>query len=168
MCIQRKKRINNVQRKNQSGKVIAMKKMIDGKRYDTSAARKIGYGMTNEGSIKCLYVKRNAEAFLTDGKTAEPITHKNAMQWAIENHLSTEYNAAIKYAESEKKQISIYLTVENERNLELLSAQWEMSRSEVIDSMISTAMDKLRIEENSKLQVLQELQLKIKSKDKGQ
>ena len=95
-----------------------MKKIINGKKYDTETAKEVGY-WSNGGSWRdfshvqeTLYRKKTGEYFLfgeggpqtryavstgqnswTGGEKITPLTHENARQWAEEHLDGDEYEA---------------------------------------------------------------------------
>lgn len=70
-----------------------MKKIIDGKRYDTSLARFVGQFEVEPGRFEILYRKRTGEYFLHweigDDGFLSPLTYAEARRWA-ESHMDAD------------------------------------------------------------------------------
>ena len=137
-----------------------MKKQIGGKRYSTTAARKIGYGEDDKGVLGCLYVKRNGEAFIVDGaKKVVPLEEEEALLWARENNLIVPYVAALDYAINDKQQISVYLTDFALSSLKKLCDLWETTQSEAVEKLLQDGFERATEVERVKEQLLKELDM---------
>lgn len=138
-----------------------MKKQINGKKYSTQAAQKIGYGLSDKDELECMYVKRNGAAF-TIGKTNNitPLTEEQALIWARRNRLIVQYVAAVDYAINDKKQVSIYLTEHAQANLRKLCDLWNTSQSETVEKILQDSTERAEETERIKEQLLKELELK--------
>ena len=110
-----------------------MKKIINGKRYDTSTAKEIG-NASYSGSVtdfqwwdETLYLKRTGEFFIageggpmsayarstgqnswSGGKAIEPLTLEEAQEW-VEKHLDADEYEKLFEVEEDKTLISIWL-----------------------------------------------------------
>ena len=138
-----------------------MKKQINGKKYSTQAAQKIGYGLSDKDELECMYVKRNGAAF-TIGKANNitPLTEEQALIWARRNRLIVQYVAAVDYAINDKKQVSIYLTEHAQANLRKLCDLWNTSQSETVEKILQDSTERAEETERIKEQLLKELELK--------
>ena len=142
-----------------------MKKIINGRRYDTETAKKLGYwdNKLYEDLNFCsetLYQKSNGEYFLhceggantryarsidsnswAPGEAIRPLTPQAAAEWG-EAHLAVdEYESVFGVPEddSDKKTVSIRLTSKADAILYRLAAEWDVSRSEVVERLLTTA-----------------------------
>lgn len=138
-----------------------MKKIIDGKRYDTEASKKLaevgGRDGTFRWSREALYQKRTGEFFLfgeggaaskyarqvgysewAPGERIMPLTVEEAMKWAEENLDADEYESIFGEAEEEPgRSIATYsLANTTIKRVAELAALWGCSKSEVIDRLI--------------------------------
>lgn len=137
-----------------------MKKQIGGKRYSTAAARKIGYGEDEKGTLGCLYVKRNGEAFIVNSqKEVIPLEEEDALLWARENNLIVQYVAAIDYAVNDKQQVSVYLTDYALSSLKKLCDLWETTQSETVEKLLQDGFERATEIERIKEQLLKELNM---------
>ncbi len=108
-----------------------MKKIINGKSYDTETAREIGsYKENQETGIsrlsETLYLKKSGEYFLhgvggantryavaaeqnwwTGGEKIIPLTYETAQKWAEENLTADEYEAAFGVVEDDETQVTL-------------------------------------------------------------
>lgn len=109
-----------------------MKKIINGKKYDTETAKQIGV-FANAGSWRdfehieeALYLKKSGEYFLhgeggpqtkyavsegqnswTGGQKIMPLSYDNAKEWAEENLTADEYEAAFGVVEDDETQVTL-------------------------------------------------------------
>lgn len=138
-----------------------MKKQINGKKYSTQAAQKIGYGLSDKDELECMYVKRNGAAFtIGKAKNITPLTEEQALIWARRNRLIVQYVAAVDYAINDKKQVSIYLTEHAQANLRKLCNLWNTSQSETVEKILQDSTERAEETERIKEQLLKELELK--------
>lgn len=110
-----------------------MKRIINGRRYDTETARLLGvatYGICTDFAHWCeeLYVKRTGEYFLygqggpmskysqsvgenqwTGGQKIVPLTLKEAQKWAEKYLSADEYEAIFGAVEEDKVQVSTWI-----------------------------------------------------------
>lgn len=137
-----------------------MKKQIDGKRYSTAAARKIGYGDDKNAQLGCLYVKRNGEAFIAQKEDKiKPLTETEALEWAKDNRLIAQYVAALDYAIADKKQLTVYITEFAISSLKKLCTLWGTSQSEAVEKLLQDGFERAAEKEQMKEQLLKELEL---------
>ena len=141
-----------------------MKKIINGKKYDTETAKEVGrwyndqnYNDFNSFSEK-LYRKRTGEFFLfgegnANTKYAEnignnswgsgeeiiPLSFEKAMSWAEKNLSSEEYEESfgeIKEDES-KRVVGISLTVAAHEKIKRMASETGISISELLENFIT-------------------------------
>lgn len=137
-----------------------MKKQIGGKRYSTTAARKIGYGEDESGELGCMYVKRNGESFLAlKSHDLKPLTEEQALKWAKANRLLSQYTEAVDYAINEKRQVSVYLTEIALQSLKKLCKLWGTSQSEALEKILQDGYTRAVETERIKEQLLKELEI---------
>ena len=139
-----------------------MKKIIDGKRYDTSTAKAVGcdsYSNRRDFHFweETLYQKRTGEFFLhgeggaaskyaeacgqnewCGGEMLIPLTFKAARDWAEEHLSADDYEAVFgKVAEDDSKRlISLNLPATAADTLKRLAAETGKSQSELVAEMI--------------------------------
>lgn len=143
-----------------------MKKIINGKRYDTETATQVGYwenmaDIRNFGYVcETLYRKRGGEHFLHGeggastkyaksyglnewgfGERIMPMTHEEARQWAEEHLECDEYEAEFGEAPEDDERATVYATVsaEAKRKLERMALEQGKTQAEVLESIISAA-----------------------------
>ena len=143
-----------------------MKKIINGKRYDTDTATEVGYwqnmGDTRDFHYICetLYRKRGGEYFLHGeggamthysqsygtnswgfGERIMPLTPKEAQEWAEEHLEADEYEAEFGEAPEDDERATIYATVsaEAKRKLERMALEQGKTQAEVLESIITAA-----------------------------
>ena len=144
-----------------------MKKIINGKRYDTDAAKLVGEAQSTVGRNDShfwreeLYRKRTGEFFIygegggmtkyakavdlnswTGGEAIRPISEEEAKQWAEEYLTVDEYEKWFDVeedVESGSTQTSINISKAAMNKLKVLADNSGLSRSKVIDELI---MDK--------------------------
>ena len=143
-----------------------MKKIINGKSYDTETAKKVGYWSNNRSFRdfnwveETLYRKKTGEYFLFGeggpmsryserignngwgaGSCIMPLTFAEATEWAEEHLDGDEYEAifgAVVEDES-KKTVAYSLTVKAIEKLRRMSEEQGRSASEILDAMILAA-----------------------------
>lgn len=143
-----------------------MKKIINGKSYDTETAKKVGYWSNNRSYSdfsyveETLYRKKTGEYFLFgeggpmsryaescgdnswgSGSRIIPMTYAKATKWAEEHLDGDEYEAifgAVVEDES-KKTVAYSLTVKAIEKLRRMSEEQGRSASEILDAMILAA-----------------------------
>lgn len=143
-----------------------MKKIINGKLYDTDTARLIGTWDNGESSLNCveegLYRKKTGEFFLhgiggANTKYAEslgsnswcgsekiiPLPYDEAQQWAEEHLTSDEYEAIFgEVEESEDRMtVTLSLSVATVEKAKRAAAQRGISLSAYVESMILAGLD---------------------------
>lgn len=142
-----------------------MKKVIDGKRYDTDTAQVCGecsYGYPGDFNhvSETLYMKRTGEFFLygeggprskyaesvsmnewTGGERITPLTEDEAKAWAEENLTGEEYEEIFTVEEPEdgKKIQSFSLSGKTIQKLTCLSRKHKVSRSSIIEELVKKA-----------------------------
>ena len=143
-----------------------MKKIINGKRYDTETATKVG-DWENMADIRdfhyeseTLYRKRGGEYFLHGeggamtrysesygnnswgyGERIMPLSHEEARQWAEEHLEADEYEAEFGEAPEDDERATVYATVsaEAKRKLERMALEQGKTQAEVLESIITAA-----------------------------
>lgn len=146
-----------------------MKKIVNGKIYDTSTAQEAGI-WSNSGSTgdfdwcrETLYRKKTGEFFLfgeggpmsryaescgnnswTSGSAITPLTYDAAMKWAEEHLEADEYeNIFGKVVEDDTKRTATYnLSVSAIETLRRMSQEQGRPASEILDEMILAAAKK--------------------------
>ena len=137
-----------------------MKKIINGKRYDTSKAKEIGYwsnNLSNHDFNHCdewLYKKRTGEYFLYGeggpmtryaervgdmwggGSEITPLSYEDARQWAEEHLDADEYEAEFEVIEDDKIVTSISLRPSTFQKLKAMSSEQNKPVGEIIDALI--------------------------------
>lgn len=137
-----------------------MKKIINGKRYDTSKAKEIGYwsnNLSNRDFNHCdewLYKKRTGEYFLYGeggpmtryaervgdmwggGSEITPLSYEDARQWAEEHLDADEYEAEFEVIEDDKIVTSISLRPSTFQKLKAMSSEQNKPVGEIIDALI--------------------------------
>ncbi len=138
-----------------------MKKIIDGRRYDTEAAKKLaevgGRDGTFRWSKEALYQKRTGEFFLfgeggaaskyarqvgysewAPGERIMPMTSEDAAKWAEENLDADEYEGIFGAVEEEEGRRTATFSLSNTtiRRISELASAWNCSKSEVIDRLL--------------------------------
>lgn len=142
-----------------------MKKVIDGKRYDTETAQLCGeaeYGNRSDfrWAHECLYQKRTGEFFLygeggalsayrkevslnqwEGGEKIIPLTEAGARKWAEKNLDGEDYEKIFTVEEPEegKKIQSFSLSGDVIAKLTQLSRDHKMSRSQIIEDLVKAA-----------------------------
>lgn len=141
-----------------------MKKIINGKRYDTDTAKELGWTSSAVGRNdfhfwkEVLYQKRTGEFFLygeggpasrysravglnewSGGERLMPLTLEEAMKWAEENLDGEEYESIFSLPEeTEERKVAAFSLSENTiSKIALLASSWKCSKSEVIDRLVS-------------------------------
>ena len=145
-----------------------MKKIIDGKKYDTETAREVGYWSNNRSysdfsyCSETLYQKRTGEFFLfgdggamsryaescgqnewTGGSHIEPLTYKAAQKWAEEHLDADEYEAIFGEVPEDNSTtvISIRLPADAAETARRAAAKEGIGIGEYITRLIKTAKD---------------------------
>lgn len=140
-----------------------MKKIINGKLYDTETAKRVGewnngcYGNFNY-CAENLYRKRTGEFFLygyggpmskyaesagnncwTDGCAITPLTYDAAKQWAEEHLTADEYEAIFGpvMEDESKNTLTLYMTATAIEKAKRAASQAGVSLSSYIESLIS-------------------------------
>lgn len=137
-----------------------MKKIINGKRYDTSKAKEIGYwsnNLSNHDFNHCdewLYKKRTGEYFLYGeggpmtryaervgdmwggGSEITPLSYEDARQWAEEHLDADEYEAEFEIPDDDKIVTSISLNPTTYQRLKRRAAAQNKSLGEIIDELV--------------------------------
>ena len=140
-----------------------MKKIIDGRRYDTEAAKEVARARSSVGRRdfhwweETLYQKRTGEFFLygeggpasrysqaiglhewTSGDRIMPLSIEEAKKWAEENLDGDEYEAIFGVVEEldERKVATFSLASSTINKIAELAVSWGCSKSEVIDRLI--------------------------------
>lgn len=142
-----------------------MKKIIDGKRYDTATAKKIGCdGYSNRSDFgfweETLYQKRTGEFFLhgvggpaskyaettgqnewSGGEKIIPLEFENARKWAEDHLEADEYESAFGPVEEDdsRRLISLSLPATAAETLKRLASESGKSQSELVTEMILKA-----------------------------
>ena len=145
-----------------------MKKIINGKSYDTDTARELaeywnGYGRSDfRWTIETLYIKKTGEYFLfgqggpmtkysessgglvTNGKEIFPLTLKEAKEWAEENIDGDTYEKIFGEVEEEEdveqqQQFAVLLPVTMLDNLKKKKAETGINISALIKSALRDA-----------------------------
>lgn len=142
-----------------------MKKIINGKRYDTTTAKEIGcdrYSNPRDFHFweETLYQKKTGEFFLfgeggAASKYAEscgqnewcggckiiPLTFETARKWAEEHLEADEYEAAFGAVEEDdtKKVVALSLPITAVEMLKRLAAETGKNQSEIVAEMILAA-----------------------------
>ena len=141
-----------------------MKKIINGKRYDTETAEKMAswdngmygsFGYVEE----TLYRKKTGEFFIygkggarsqyaelvgsnlwSDGSAIMPVSFKNAQKWAEEHLDGDEYEAIFGEVEEtdEKRTATFSLTEATIERIARIAADKGITKSEVIEQLIKT------------------------------
>lgn len=140
-----------------------MKKIIDGRRYDTDTAKMMGtdyYGMPNDFQYwqETLYRKQTGEFFLhgeggpmsryaeavgnnewSGGERIMPMSLEEAQKWGEEHLSADEYEEAFGVIEetTEKRTVTFSLTEATIKKITRLSGAWGCTKSEVIDRLVS-------------------------------
>ena len=141
-----------------------MKKLINGKRYDTDTAKECGTAYSKLGRRdfgyweETLYQKRTGEFFLygeggpasryavsagqnswSGGEKIIPLSAQNAMMWAEEHLEADEYERIFgEVTEDESKKVVTYsLPVSTIEKVKRIAAEQGISLSEVIERAIS-------------------------------
>lgn len=141
-----------------------MKKIINGKRYDTDTAKECGTAYSKLGRRdfgyweETLYQKRTGEFFLygeggpasryavsagqnswSGGEKIIPLSAQNAMMWAEEHLEADEYERIFgEVTEDESKKVVTYsLPVSTIEKVKRIAAEQGISLSEVIERAIS-------------------------------
>lgn len=142
-----------------------MKKIINGKRYDTDTAKECGTAYSKLGRRdfgyweETLYQKRTGEFFLygeggpasryavsagqnswSGGEKIIPLSVENAMKWAEEHLEMEEYESIFgEIAEDESKKVVTYsLTTATIDKVKRIAAEQGISLSEVVERAINT------------------------------
>lgn len=146
-----------------------MKKIINGRRYDTDSAREIGSASSGIGTDlqyweETLYRKQTGEFFIhgqggpasryaeavgtnqwSSGKRIMPVTLQEAQKWA-ENYLDAdEYEKVFGSIEnaSEKRTVNFSLTEATIERISRTAADIGISKSEVIERLVDGNLGKL-------------------------
>lgn len=144
-----------------------MKKIINGKRYDTETAKRIGYDCSNLLPRdfgyweETLYVKRTGEFFLygeggpmtryaeslgnngwTGGEEIIPLTPEKARAWAEEHLGADEYEGIFgEIAEDESRKVVTYsLPVATIEKIKKLSVERGISFSDVVAAAVENLL----------------------------
>ena len=145
-----------------------MKKIINGKRYDTNTAKlmatwenNVAYGNFRHYS-EDLYQKRTGEFFLhgyggpaspyakdaysggrTGGEAIVPISYAEALRWAEQKLTVDEYEEIFGVVEEDdsKKMVTFYISTYHHENLKRLGAETGRAMSDLIEIAIDDLMD---------------------------
>jgi hypothetical protein len=123
-----------------------MKKIINGKMYNTETAKKIGYDNDNPTGnwAETLYQKRTGEFFIQhwdiwNGDCITPISFKDAQKW-LEDHGSAEQYAAVfgePNEDAEDVLLGIRVTAAAAAKLKLKAAETGKTQSAILNELIS-------------------------------
>lgn len=140
-----------------------MKKIINGKLYNTDTAKQVGSCWWNEaqaGSFESvnetLYVKKTGEYFMegnggpmtkyaerdgsnwSGGSAIIPFTIAEAREWAEEKLSADEYEAEFGeiIEDDNKKVVSMYLTISTAEKIKRMAAEQGISVGEVVERLI--------------------------------
>lgn len=121
-----------------------MKRVINGRRYDTDKATLVGETMFGEPgeagyTRQSLYRKRGGEYFArTQGPytldAIVPLTHKEAREWVMDNKGMALYYEEFKSEGLKTINVSIPLSVV--RKLDVIADTMDLSRGKVIEDLI--------------------------------
>lgn len=140
-----------------------MKKIINGKTYDTEKAAEVfvrDNGVSGIGSIKeTLYRKRTGEFFLhgeggADTKYAEqdgsawkagsaitPMSFNEAKEWAEEYMPAEEYEVAFESADEGKRVVNFVLDAADDEDLKRIANYRWMSKSDLLREIVAEAIE---------------------------
>ena len=138
-----------------------MKKIINGKRYDTDTAKEVGYFSRNPGQLdaltETLYRKNTGEFFLhgcggpqtryanadglsgwSSGERILPLSITEAKEWAEAHMTAEEYEAVFEINEEsvDKKVVTFSLPQWAIDKIAAHAAEWQVSKSEVIERLL--------------------------------
>ena len=143
-----------------------MKKIIDGKVYDTDTAKKLGewdngggwsdfhhieetlyrkktgeYFLFGEGGAASKYAKAEGQNSWTPGSRIMPMTFAEARKWAEENLDADEYEDFFGEVQEDdsKVLVSVYIRKDAAEKLKRLAGESGMSQSELIQKFIEEA-----------------------------
>ena len=142
-----------------------MKRIIDGKRYDTSTAEEIatsthGYKMEFSYYEETLYCKRTGEYFLYGyghgeskyakqvlgdwgpGEDIVPMTYEQARQWAERNLEADEYErefGEVPESEGEDVVLSVRVSPATRERLRRMAAESGRSQGDLLDEIVARA-----------------------------
>lgn len=141
-----------------------MKKIINGKKYDTDTAREVGYAETGDSNelyhwtCETLYCKRTGEYFLhgegggmtryaerigdnwTSGETIIPLTLDKAQEWAEENLSVEEYEREFgEVSEEDDDRVFATYTIKESTKLKIkrLALESGLPAGQWLDKLIS-------------------------------
>lgn len=139
-----------------------MKKVINGRRYDTDTAKEMGQASYSSRSdfnywIETLYRKNTGEYFLhgeggamsryaetigqnqwCGGEKIIPMTLESAQEWAEKNLTGDEYEEIFGKIEetTEKRTVTFSLTGSAIEKIARLTQEWSCTKSEVIERLL--------------------------------
>lgn len=139
-----------------------MKKIINGKRYDTDTAKEVGYADFNQPRSfdwyeETLYQKKTGEFFIygkggarspynvrlgysewAGGSALRPLTFEQARQWAEKNLSVDEYEAIFgEVAEDDSRQvIALSLSARTVEILKRKAAETGKGQSQIVEELI--------------------------------
>lgn len=135
-----------------------MKKIINGKRYDTDTAKECGFFSINPGQLdeltETLYRKSTGEFFLhgcggpqtkyanadglsgwSSGERILPLTVSEAKGWAEKNISADEYEKLFEVTEEDKQLVGFKLSKAAISKIAEIAATEGISKSEVVERM---------------------------------
>lgn len=138
-----------------------MKKIIDGKSYDTKTAKKVGY-MTNgrfgdhDRLEETLYLKKTGEFFLhgeggagsiyrewvgshtTESEKIIPFEYEDATEWSEKNLTGDEYEAIFgEVVDEESVTITLRTTVEVKEKFDEMKKEKGLTASELLEMLLN-------------------------------
>lgn len=145
-----------------------MKKIINGAKYDTATAKKLGNWTNNEryGDFnyceETLYRTKSGKYFLhgkggamsrysqsagnnswSGGEKIEPMDRRSAMEWAEEHLDGDEYEEAFGEVEEGTEQLNITVPAALKAKLWELAEQRKISVSALVEEMLNKGIEKL-------------------------
>ena len=120
-----------------------MKRVINGRRYDTDKATLVGEHISGEPmeagyTRETLYRKRGGEHFIVVQGTytfdVVPLTYKEAQAWAIANMGGAAYTE--EFEAQGLKTINVTLTLDCKRKLDRIANDNHVTRGKVVETLI--------------------------------
>lgn len=123
-----------------------MKKIINGKVYNTDTVKQIGYDNDNPTGNweETLYQKKTGEFFVHhwdawNGNSIEPISFKDAQKWLEKHGTAEQYEAVFGEPDEDEEDVllGVRVSAAAAAKLKNVSAQTGISQNKLIESLIN-------------------------------
>lgn len=126
-----------------------MKKIINGKVYNTETAKQIGYDNDNPTGNweEYLFQKKTGEFFIQhwdswNGGCIEPISFKDAQKWLEKHGTAEQYEAVFGEPDEDEEDVllGVRVSAATAAKLKKVSAQTGISQNKLIESLINDTL----------------------------